>query len=394
MRNVKTFCDTYYQERKNTESVKWDGMLEPFGESELLPLWVADMDFRLPDEVLTRLQDRINHGIFGYSQPSVTYYDTFIQWQKKRHDLTIEKEWIRFTTGVVAGFNYLIQAFTKEEEAVMVLAPVYYPFYDAIKANNRTLVAPLLSKNKNRYDIDFADLEAQLVAHKVKLLLHCSPHNPVGRVWSLEETEQLMEICYRHDILVISDEIHQDFIHPDKVFTSMLHLDDKYHSHLFVVTAASKTFNIAGLLHSHVIIPDEKNRQCYDTFAERSINNVPSLMGMIATEACYQYGEEWLEGLLEVIEYNYHEAKKQINQVLPHARIMDKEGTYLMWVDLGAYLNNEEMVDIIQKRAKVAVDYGEWFGEESSSYIRINLATSYENIRLAINRISKEIHNK
>lgn len=394
MTNVETFFQTYYEERINTDSVKWDGMLEPFGETDLLPLWVADMDFRLPDEVLTRLQDRVSHGIFGYSQPSSTYYDAFTQWQKRRHNLEIKKEWVRFTTGVVASFNYLIQAFTKEQESVMILAPVYYPFYDAIKANNRHLVAPLLNKENKTYTIDFADFEAQLVAQNVKLFLHCSPHNPVGRVWSREETEQLMEICYRNDILVISDEIHQDFIRKDKVFTSMLHLDKKYHSHLFVVTAASKTFNIAGLLHSHIIIPDEKNRKYYDTFAEYGVNNVPSLMGMVTTEACYTYGEEWFESLLEVIDYNYNEAKKQFNQELPHARVMEKEGTYLMWVDLSAYLNNEEMVEIIQKRAKVAVDYGKWFGEDSSSYIRINLATTFENIRTAIDRMSQEIHNK
>ncbi|HCM88971.1 MULTISPECIES: MalY/PatB family protein [Vagococcus] len=378
--SIEKFIENYYVERAGTNSVKWDGMNERFSTADLLPLWVADMDFKVPKEVQAKMIERIEHGVFGYSLVSDSYYNSFMKWQKKRHNIEIKKEWIRFTTGVVNSFNYLIQAFSQENESVIILAPVYYPFYDAIINNNRQLVVSHLENNKGIYGINFEQFEADIIENKVKLFLHCSPQNPVGRVWSKNELERLLEICLKHGVKVISDEIHQDFIQPGQEFISTLSVEEKYLDHLFVLSAPSKTFNIASLLHSHLLIPNQELRSEYDLFAEKAVNNTVSLMGTIATEAAYTYGSEWLDELIEVIEHNYKVMSQLFEKELPHVVVSPKEATYLAWVDLSYYLKEQDIVNIMEEKAKIAVDYGEWFDANHSSFIRINLATKTENI--------------
>lgn len=394
MRTVEHFCKDYYVERRQTDSMKWDGLKERFGDAELLPLWVADMDFKVPREVQDVLMKRIEHGVFGYSIPSDTYYAAFINWQKERHGTHVAEEWIRFSTGVVNSFNYMIQAFTKEQDSVMILSPVYYPFYDAVKNNQRKLIVSELQSTKTTYEIDFKEIEEKIISHKVKMLIHCSPHNPVGRVWSEKELAQLMAICFNHDVMVISDEIHQDFIKPGFTFTSMLSLEQRCHTHLVVLTSASKSFNIASLLQSHIIIPDLNNRETYDKFAQKMVNNPPSLMGMIATEACYIHGGNWLNELSNVIEHNDHLLRHLFKTELPDTLYYEKQGTYLAWLDLKAYITPKEMKEIVQDKAKLAIDYGEWFGESNGTCIRINLATKPEIVEQAGKRLINAILSK
>lgn len=392
--SIESFINNYYVERKNTGSVKWDGLKNKFGHEDLLPLWVADMDFKVPEEVQDALMKRIEHGVFGYSFAEDSYYQAFIQWQKKRHDIHIEKEWIRFTTGVVNSFNYLIQAFTKKEEAVLILAPVYPPFFTAVTNNQRKLVVSRLHSKNGHYDIDFNDFEEKIIKNNVKLFLQCSPQNPVGRIWRREELEKIFNICRKHQVKIVSDEIHQDFIQPGKHFVSALSVDSGYLDNIAVLTAASKSFNLASLLHSHVVIPGESLREIYDQHVQTLINNPDSLMGIIATEAAYTHGEAWLDSLIEVIEYNYDVMRKEITEKLPEAIVAEKEATYLTWVDLSHYIKPSEMKAIIEEKAKLAVNYGEWFDINSGGCIRINLATKTENIMKAIDQLVESIKLK
>lgn len=392
--NAENFIDNYYVDRKGTSSVKWDGLLNKFSKDDLLPLWVADMDFKVPNIVQERLANRISHGVFGYSFVEDDYYDALKNWQMKRHGIIIEKEWVRFTTGVVNSFNYLIQCMTQELDSVLILAPVYYPFFDAVKHNNRQLVVSQLVNKEGHYQVDFNDFEAKIIKNQVKVFLHCSPQNPVGRVWSLKELNHLFEICHRHGVLVISDEIHQDFIQPGKKFVSALSLDSKYQDNLFVLTASSKTFNLASLLHSHVIIPNKEKRDSFDAYLAKGIGSTTSLMGMIATQAAYEEGEDWLDSLLDVIELNFNVLKTSLANNLPKAVVTDKEATYLAWVDLSAYLTPDEMVSTMEEKVGIAIDYGEWFDQDSGSFIRINLATKPENIQRAVSQLALILNNK
>ncbi|MEG2707928.1 MAG: MalY/PatB family protein [Vagococcus sp.] len=391
---VKEFIERYYVDRKSTHSVKWDGLSETYTKSDLLPLWVADMDFKVPEKVQEKLAERVNHGVFGYSLVEDEYYEAFINWQKKRHNIDLKQEWVRFTTGVVNSFNYLIQSFTQPEESVLILAPVYYPFFDAVKNNNRQLVVSNLVNTDGYYTVDLEDFEKKIVENQVKVFLHCSPHNPVGRVWSQEELLALFTICQKHQVKIISDEIHQDFIQPGRSFLSALSISEEFLEDLFVLSAPSKTFNLASLLHSHVIIPNENHRQTFDDYLDKGIGSSVSVMGMIATEAAYTYGEDWVDDLINVIEHNFETMKSILEKELPHVIITNKEATYLAWIDLSYYLEKEELVDMMENKVGIAIDYGEWFDTHSATCIRINLATKTENIEVAMNKLVKVLKNK
>jgi len=387
------FYEKYYVERRKTDSLKWDGMEEKFGTNDLLPLWVADMDFKVPETVQQKMTDRIDHGVFGYSIASDDYYQSVIDWQKKRHGVEIQSEWIRFGTGVVNGLHYLIQCFTKEEDSVMIFSPVYYPFYDVVKENKRKLVVSELVIKNGRYEIDFDDMERKIKENSVKAIIFCSPHNPVGRVWTKNELDKVNKICQEHDVFVISDEIHQDFIAKGQTFTSFLNVDGIDEKKLVILNSASKSFNLASLLHSHILIPSEELRGIYDVFIKSRVNNPPSLMGMIATQTSYNYGEKWLNELNETIDSNFILMKKLFHEILPEAVVYDKEGTYLSWIDLGRYCTEKTIEDTVQAKAKIAIDYGSWFGKNSGTFIRVNLATHPKNIEKAVHALGIAIKN-
>ncbi|RSU04128.1 hypothetical protein CBF34_04890 [Vagococcus penaei] len=391
MDTVQEFCRKYYVNRKGTQSLKWDGVEGRFGEADLFPLWVADMDFKVPERVQHAMIERIEHGTFGYSFVPKSYFKAFNQWHLKRHGFEANASWFRFCTGVVNAFNYVIQSLTQPDDSVLILSPVYYPFYDAVTNNGCQLVVCELTQGANEYHLDMVQFEQQICQNDVKVFLHCSPQNPVGKVWSPKELTQMFEICYKYNVKIISDEIHQDFMAPGQKFTSALMLDEKYYPLLYVLNAPSKTFNLASLLHSHIIIPDKKNRVLYDEYAKKVSHNPVSIMGMIATEASYLYGEEWFEGLLKVIDTNHKLICQLFAKHLPMVRVMQRQATYLSWIDLSAYVPNDQLIDIVQRKAKLAVDYGEWFGENGHGFIRINLATSPENIEQAILRLITEI---
>ena len=380
-----------YASRQNTNCRKWDYQTEMYGEEGLLPFWIADMDFESPDCVKEALADYVNAGVFGYYKIPDSYHQVFIDWEKQYHSFEIPKEWIRFSPGVVAGFNWVLRFMTKPEDSVIILAPVYYPFWHAVKNNNRTLITSELVNTNGIYSIDFEDFEQKIVENNVKLFIHCSPHNPVGRVWTKKELKTLLDICRKHNVFVISDEIHQDFVFGNHVHIPSLMVGD-YNDMVITFCAASKTFNLAGGQNSYVLIPNENIRQKWDTFITgiRILTGNP--FGYIAAEAAYKGGRSWLEEVKEIIYDNYLYIKETFAKEASKIVLSPLEGTYLAWIDMGAYLSAEEIKDFMQKKCRLAFDYGDWFGStKSDTFIRMNVATSRENIEIAVQRIIEEL---
>lgn len=380
-----------YVDRRNTNCNKWDGQTGMFGEEGLHAMWVADMDFQVPQSVMKALHDYVDIGVFGYYKIPDAYYQSFINWEEKRHGYKVEREWMRFSPGVVAGFHWLVQMLTNPGDAVIVQTPVYYPFLNAVKNNHRSLICADLVNDGGTYSIDFEDFEKKIRDHQVKLFILCSPHNPAGRVWKKEELKELFEICRKYGVYIISDEIHQDL-----VFSGYKHIPSlsvgKYQDLIVTLAAPSKTFNLAGGQNSIVIIPDKDLREKWDeyTTANRVISGNP--FGYIAAQAAYENGEEWLEKVLEKIWENYQYLCKKLSEGLPKAVVTPLEGTYLCWVDLGAYVSADKIKDVIQKKCGLAVDFGDWFGgERFGTHIRINLATSKENVKKGVEALIENL---
>lgn len=393
--NKNDFIKNYAVDRANTSSLKWDLLDVRYGDPDLISMWVADMEFKSPDSIREALAKRVEHGVFGYSFTPDSYYEAFFDWQKKRHNIHLEKEWIRFGTGVVNTLYALVNIFTEEGEGVLIQSPVYYPFHNAVNDNFRKLVRNELVNTNGKYTIDFEDMEKKIIEENVKMIIFCNPHNPAGRVWKLDELEKMLEICKKHNVLFVSDEIHQDIILGDNKFISALSVaDEGYHDNLIVLTAASKTFNTACLLNSHIIIPNEEVRSTYDKENKRLNQTELSIMGQIATEAGYRGGEEWLDALLEVIETNYEYTRNAFHEQLPKSIVSDLEGTYLTWIDLREYFDPEKTKEVVQDKGRVACDFGEWFSDQCKGFIRLNMGTTPEIVEKAVTSIIAAVKNQ
>ena len=386
--NTKEFVEKYLTNRQNTSSLKWDALNERFGDPDLLSMWVADMEFRAPEEVVAALTERVGHGIYGYSFVWDSYYEAVIDWHKRHHGLTLERDWFRFSQGVVQAFYHLVSAFTEENDSVIIISPVYYPFHNAVKDNKRNLVRSELFEKDGTWNIDFEDFEKKIIENDVKLFIHCSPHNPVGRIWTDAESETLFSICEKHGVLIVSDEIHQDINVSEKKFIPALNVGDgKFKDNLIVINAASKTFNLACLLNSHLFIANKEIRDKYDEFAKRFCQVEVNLLGLTATEAAYRHGDEWLTGLLGVVKENYDYLKSYFAEHKPQVKVANLEGTYLLWIDMRELVDPETCSDWVRKEAGLAVDFGEWFSDKCKGFIRINLATDPEIIKKAAEKI-------
>lgn len=383
-----------YKDRFGTDCNKWDGCEEKFGDENLLPLWVADMDFEAPSCVKQALKKYVDFGVFGYYQIPNRYYEAFINWEKTYHDYDVKKEWIRFAPGVVPAFNWLIHILTNERDGVLITPPVYYPFKDAVVNNNRTLVESPLMRLEDHYELDYEDFERKIKEQNVKLFIFCTPHNPVGRVWKRDEIVKVLDICKKYGVYVIADEIHQDII-MDGYQKVTAAATGNYDEIMVTLTAATKTFNLAGCQNSIVVIPNESLRKRYDDYLTRLRITGGNAFGYIAVQSAYDGGRKWLDEVLNIIEENYHLMKSVLEEKLPKVWIPKLEGTYLMWIDLGAYVSADEIESVIQKDCGLAVDYGSWFGGESyGTFIRVNLATREENIRLAAEKIVEALEAK
>jgi cystathionine beta-lyase len=351
-------------------------------------MWVADMDFRTAEPIVRALVERAEHGIYGYSAPTDTYQEAVIQWMKKRHNWDIQEEWLCHTPGVVPGINMMAQAFTEPGDAILIQPPVYHPFAMAIKNNDRKVVRNSLIEEDGLYRMDFKDLEAKIKAHDVKLVILCHPHNPVGRVWSRDELLRFGEICLANDVIVISDEIHGDLIYSGVEFAPFATLGDDFLQKSITCTAPSKTFNLAGLHTSNLIIPDKKLRL---RLMKKLRNNGMTGMGtfgMVALEAAYNHGEAWLADIMRYVEGNFQYLESFCSEHLPQIRVIKPEGTYLVWLDcreLG--LTPEELEQVMLERAGLYLDEGYIFGDEGAGFERLNIACPRSLLKEALERI-------
>lgn len=379
-----------YVDRRNTDCSKWDAQSENFGEEGLHAMWVADMDFQVPSCVTDALSEYVKEGVFGYYTAPDSYYNAFINWEKE-HGYNVKREWIRFSPGVVSGFNWIVQMMTNPKDPVIVLTPVYYPFLYAVTNNDRTLITSDLINDHGTYSIDFEDFEQKIIDNHVKLFIFCSPHNPVGRVWKKEELDKLLAICKKHHVFIISDEIHHDLLAPGQKHIPIASIAD-YDDSLITVTAPSKTFNLAGCQNSIIIIPDEKLREKWDAFTTSIRVTNGNTFGYIAARAAYTGGRPWLNEVNEIVHNNYLYVKETFEKELPKLVVSPLEGTYLLWIDFGAYLSFDEMKDFMQKKCHLAFDYGDWFGgEKFGTHVRMNLATSKENVEKAVTAIIENL---
>ncbi len=374
--------------RKNTDSIKWDFGLQRKGRDDLLPLWVADMDFRLPDEVVKDIETRAHHGIFGYTDPGNKYYDAVRGWYGKRHGVHFENDWLIVTPGVVYSIALAIRAFTKPGDSVIIQQPVYYPFMETIKLNGRNVVNNQLVYKDGHYEIDFEDFEKKIIENDVKMFILCSPHNPVGRVWTKEELVRLGDICVAHDVYVVADEIHSDFVYSGYKHTSYITLGEKYTKRFILGTSASKSFNLAGLQVANIIIPDDEARAAYRKENAASGYSQPNALGMVATMSAYNNGEEWIDELLNYLEGNTNYIRSFLKENLPEIHLIEPEGTYLLWLDFsGITTDHKKLEELIVDKAKLWLDPGIIFGRQTALFERINIATPRKIIEQAMDQL-------
>lgn len=379
------------RERLGTSCMKWDGIKKEFGEDGLLPMWVADMDIRAPKAVREAVHRLADHGVFGYCEVPDSYYQSFIDWETRRHGFTPPKEHIRFMPGIVAGLFWCVNIYTQPGDSCMILTPSYAPFMNSVRTNGRSLVYSELVCKNGVYTIDFDDFERKIAENDVKLFFLCTPHNPSGRVWTPEEITQMIEICRNHNVLVVSDEIHHDLVTGSRTHHPTATLTD-YHR-LITLMSASKTFNLASCQNSFAIIPDDGLREKFDNFAKCNCVFKGNKFGYVMAEAALTYGEPWLNSVLKTIRQNYNYIISKLADNAPEIVVTPMEGTYLCWIDLGKYVPHDKIHDFVQKKCKLAVDYGDWFfpTESADTHIRLNLACSPDIVKEAIDTILKHL---
>lgn len=377
--------------RYGTNSMKWDGLKETFEKDNLLPLWVADMDFEVSPAISKELEKRIKHPIYGYMHWSDEYYESVIGWMKRRHGWEVDKNWIVFTPGVVPAVSYAIKALTDIGDSVIIQTPVYHPFKTTIESNGRNVVTNPLIYKDGTYYMDLEDLERKIDS-KTKVLILCSPHNPVGRVWTKKELNELGEICLRNNIIIVSDEIHFDLIYKGNTHTVMADISPEIRDNCIVCTSPSKTFNIAGLQVSNIIIPNEKLREKYSMELEKDHIVRPNVFGQEALIAAYNESEDWLDSLMEYLEENKNFFIDFIETKIPQLKTIRPEGTYLLWVDCsGLNMNSDELNEFFLNKCKLALNSGEMFGEEGKLFQRINIACPRAVLEEALMRIEKAV---
>lgn len=375
-------------DRTHTWSIKHDFKKENGKADDILPLWVADMDFRSPDSVVEALKKAVDHGIFGYSRADESYFDAVAAWYQKRHHLTLQPEWMTCTPGIVFALSIAVRAFTQEGDAVLIQPPVYHPFSRAILRNKRTLVENPLVLKDGHYEMDLEDLEQKVLDEHVKLMILCNPHNPVGRVWTREELTSLADICLRHHVYVISDEIHGDFVWQGHEQTPYASISEEACLHSMMCTAPSKTFNLAGMATSNLFIPDpEMRRKFRSELLDVGQENMNRL-GLFACRAAYEGGGEWLDQLIGYLAGNLALVRDFCKNRVPQIQLVEPEGTYLAWLDcreLG--MTDDELMAFFSDEAKVWLDPGTHSGEQGSGFMRFNLGSSRSVIAQALDQI-------
>lgn len=381
-------------ERRNTNSLKYDFAKLRGKPEDILPLWVADMDFRISSYIQDAVRAQAEHGVYGYSEAQEGYFEAVRGWMKRHYDWDVDRCWLVKTPGIVFALAMAVKAFTNEGDGVMIQQPVYYPFSEVITDNGRRIIDNTLVQDENgKYHMDITDFEEKLVREKVKLFFLCNPHNPVGRVWTREELEQIGDICYRHQVIVVSDEIHADFTFHRKhlVFAN---LKEEYRDITITCTSPTKTFNIAGLQVSNIFIPNRSLRRPFRKQIDAAGYSQLNAVGLAACEAAYRNGEEWYGAVLAYIEENISFMKEYIRVKIPEIKLLEPEGTYLVWLDFrGVGLDSGDLDNLIVHKAGLWLDSGDIFGPAGSGFQRVNAACPRATLEEALTRLEQALHS-
>lgn len=377
-------------DRHNTNSLKYDFALQRGKSADILPMWVADMDFQAPTAVCSRLEEMSRFGIFGYSDNQTSYFDAVLNWYQKHFNWNAKKEWILRTPGVVFAIAAAIRGLTEEGDAVLIQEPVYYPFSSIITKNNRKkVINPLVNKN-GHYEMNLEDMEQKIIDNHVKLFLLCSPHNPVGRVWTLEELEAVGSLCAKHGVIIVSDEIHSDFTYEGHTHHIFASVSDAFAQNSVICTSPSKTFNIAGLQISNIFVPNPNLRKKVKDAIAATGYCESNYFALAACETAYREGETWLNELRKYLTDNLHYVYAYLTKYLPEIRLVEPEGTYLLWLDCrNLQMTERERIDAIENKGKLWLDTGSMFGEAGIGYERINIACPRATLEECLNRLRK-----
>ncbi len=374
--------------RENTQSVKWDLREEMFGTNDVLPMWVADMDFESPECIVKAVRERANHPVYGYPFMTDDYFDAFIGWVKRRHGWDVKKEWIIFSPGIVTAVNAAVLAYSQAGEGVIVQPPVYFPFFNAIRHNNRKQLNNQLVHVDNTYRIDFDDLEEK--AKNAKVFLLSSPHNPVSRCWTKEELLKIGEICLKNNVILVSDEIHADLILPGYKHTPVAMLSEELAEITVTCMAPSKTFNVAGFFTSQIVIQNETLRKKFISTMETLHLVHGNIFGYVASEAGYKGGDAWLDALMQYVDGNFKLVDHFLKAELPSVKLTKPEATFLAWLDFSETgFSGKKLVEKVVKDAKLGLSPGRVFGPGGENFMRMNLGTQRANVEEALKRLKK-----
>ncbi|MCD7854420.1 MAG: pyridoxal phosphate-dependent aminotransferase [Clostridiales bacterium] len=396
MQNEKNLNFDRIVDRKNTYSLKYDFATERKRPEDILPMWVADMDFPISSFITDELKKRAEHGIFGYSEVKSEYFDAVYGWMDKHFNWQPKEEWIIKTPGVVFALAMAVKAFTEKGDCVLVQQPVYYSLSETVEDNDRVLISnDLQLENDGKYHIDFEDLERKVTENNIKLFLFCSPQNPTGRVWTEAELLKVGEICRKHSIVLVSDEIHQDFVFGNSRHFIFPSIKKEFEDFSIVCTAPTKTFNIAGLQISNIFIPNPALRRTFVKQVYAAGYSQCNIMGLIACEAAYKYGEEWYQAVKAYIKGNIDYTRNFLKNELPEVKLIEPEGTYLLWLDFRELgLTKPELKDLIINKAGLWLDRGEIFGKSGEGFERINIACPREVLKEALKKLEKAVNKK
>lgn len=377
--------------REGTDCIKYDLREEIFGRENVIPMWVADMDFRTPGFIVDKLRNRIDHEIFGYSFRPPDYYNSIINWLKSRHNWEIEKEWICFCPGIVPALNVCTLSFTRPGDKIIVQPPVYFPFFSAVESHGRNLVYNQLIEKDGRWEMDLDSL-ISAIDGTTKMIIISNPHNPVGRAWSHEELEKLAEICLEKEIIIISDEIHCDLVLPGFYHTPTAKLSEKIADITVTCIAPSKTFNLAGLATASVIISNPVLRKYFNKRIESLHIGNGNIFGTVASTAAYSEGNEWLSALLDYIDQNVEIVRKYCRELIPEIVPVQPEATFMIWLNCRKFgMTGKELQDFFVEKAGIGMNEGSTFGPGGEGFMRMNLGTTHHIVIKALEQIEKAV---
>ncbi len=374
--------------RNNTNSLKYDFKSAKNKPDDVFPMWVADMDFKCYEEILNDMHKKIDEGIFGYSKNDEEYFNSIKKWYINNFDTQLNQKWLIPTPGVVFALATAVKVLTNKNDYVLINNPVYYPFSDVIEDNNRKIISSDLILKDNHYEIDFNDLENKIKEHNIKLYLLCSPHNPVGRVWTIEELDKIIDICKKNNVFIVSDEIHSDFVWKGK-HTCILKYTD-YQDNVILCTSPSKTFNLSGLQISNIFIPNKDIREKFQLELWNTGYSLLNIMGLVACKSAYEKGQQWLNELKKYLLDNINYVDNFLKENLPKIKLIYPEGTYLLWLDFNQLnLDDDTIEELMINNAKLWLDNGKMFGKLGKGFQRINIALPREKLKIALKNIKK-----